>query len=249
VHGLRGHPEALVRERIGVPTTAAMERLVADALGALDCDVIALQEGPSVDSMRRIAEAVGLHVGRLPSPVRWPGYVLSRFPLEATESFCPDAADPDHDPFSRSAGSLRIRLSHAFALRLVAVHLHPRRADLRAIESARIGAEIDRLERAGEPIVVAGDFNAEPDGGLHVELARRGFRRCDETGGGRTPTRLADGPRPDRVDHVYVDPGLFDAVRACGVATPFPVRQDLPDGRALYASDHLPVVVELALTA
>ncbi len=66
-------------------------------------------------------------------------------------------------------------------------------------------------DRLGQPLVVAGDFNAVPDHGPMQELRRLGMRSAtDLLGSGWVPTYPADRRLPPllAIDHVLVNPAL-----------------------------------------
>ncbi len=99
-------------------------------------------------------------------------------------------------------------------------------------------AEVEAFHGCDEdsaPQIVAGDFNEEPDGAVWKTLGEQ-FQDAARTGAGdATPTFSCDAPRR-RIDAVFADPAT--AVERYEVL-------DSPDVR--MASDHFPVLVELAL--
>lgn len=88
------------------------------------------------------------------------------------------------------------------------------------------------LDQAQGPLVVVGDLNERPDGPAWQRLAR--YAR-DTAGDGAAPTFRASGPR-HRIDVVLASPDV--EVRRVRV---------LRDAAARRASDHLPVVADLAV--
>ncbi len=124
-------------------------------------------------------------------------------------------------------------------VRVVVVHL-----GLRAAERARhVGLVSARLlaapHDAGAPVLVAGDLNERPGGPSWSALlgAAGGLQDAAATAGADHPTYPADAPRV-RIDAVLVDGRL--TVRQARVP------DDAPVG---VASDHRPLVVDLALPA
>jgi len=90
------------------------------------------------------------------------------------------------------------------------------------------------------PGVLLGDFNATPYSATY-RMLRAALRDAQTQGGG--PPRPATATFPSRfpfmrIDHVFLTRGL----ETVAVRSPY-------DGRARLASDHLPLVVDLALTS
>jgi endonuclease/exonuclease/phosphatase family metal-dependent hydrolase len=216
LYGLRGFPQEHARARLGDPNGESAARYFSEVLDALRCDLIAIQEGASEPQMRRIAENLGFELAMFPSPVRWPGYLLSAFPIRDIHSLAPEVADYRNDALSRSAGVARVEIPRTGTLRIVGVHLHPKRADIRATEAEMIAGEIDRTASDGERTIVVGDFNCEPPERFHRELTARGFVNVRDTSAAASePTRAAeDGRAPLRRSHLRRR-RFVDANRRC----------------------------------
>ncbi|PSQ03591.1 endonuclease [Halobacteriales archaeon QS_4_69_31] len=110
------------------------------------------------------------------------------------------------------------------------------------------GLLVDRLAgvRAGDPAVVAGDFNCTTDGAPYAILAGAGDRESPLTDAREATPHRPHGPTTTRTDYESLVPGrridhVFVAdcdVEGYGVATDM-------GGDGWYPSDHLPVVVDL----
>jgi endonuclease/exonuclease/phosphatase family metal-dependent hydrolase len=101
----------------------------------------------------------------------------------------------------------------------------------RPAQAALLAAE---LAAAGDPVILAADLN-EVAGGAAWESLAKGRR--DAAGDDATPTFPSTAPRA-RIDAILVDPAV--EVRSYEV---------VGGAAARRASDHLPVLVELALPA
>ncbi|QCB92809.1 endonuclease/exonuclease/phosphatase family protein [Cellulomonas shaoxiangyii] len=123
-------------------------------------------------------------------------------------------------------------------VRVVVVHLGLR-ADERARHVALVSGLLAARRDADAPVLVAGDLNERPGGPSWATLlsAAGGLQDAATTAGADHPTYPADAPRV-RIDVVLVDARM--TVRGARVP------DDAPVG---VASDHRPLVVEVALPA
>jgi len=250
VHGFTGYPAEIARSAIGAPGDARNLEHWTDVLRALDCDVVALQEGSPASLVQAMATRLGLYWAHLQSPVRWPGHLLSKYPLGETAPLAPGAhaEQAQSSPYSRSGGVVRIELDAARWLRVYAVHLHPHDRQLREREAIVLADAIDAHGSTGAEIVL-GDFNCGPDEAIHRLLVARGFVSAVACAIGRAqPTRQDGGARELAVDHLYLSADLAPALRSAGVVAcgRFALATDDPAGTWAH-SDHLPVVAEVAL--
>lgn len=220
-------------------------RSTVAAIASLDADLVALQE---VYGFQRRYLA-----GRLP------GYAVvaeGRSPANRGES-CPvlarhlrlrilDArtrwygADPDR-PGSRLPGAAFPRIATTCRIEVAgwpspitftSTHLDARSAEHRRRSAEQLAGWLD----PGEPCVVAGDFNADPDDELFDALLAAGLRHALPDAAGGTNHDFTGRRDGRRLDHVLVSPH-FDVLDA-GVA------YGAGDGRCL-PSDHWPVVATL----
>jgi endonuclease/exonuclease/phosphatase family metal-dependent hydrolase len=254
VQSFLGYPEEAARRVLGRGNTTAAAAYFASVLAELECDVLALQEGVSDRQIARVADRLRMHLAIFPSPLYWPGHLLSRYPIAQVVQLAPPRSrgsrrlsGADARPFSRMAGAARLALPRGDALWVMALHLHPHDRDLREREGEAVATCV-RAFLAETPLVVAlGDFNCEPDESIHEALASLGFVNAMTTaGGGVGPTFDSNGRVSVAIDHIYVSPALRPAlVRAETVRAPgFAHDGPLPDGAWLH-SDHVPLIAEL----
>lgn len=197
---------------------AGVER-VADVLRATRADVLALTEVRR-DHLRAFARALGMHA-TLGRTYRFRGFgnaMLSREPHRRIK----------HARFTRTMGHqpramLAVRLDNGVTIAVTHLGLTP---DERLRHAKQLMAELGDVP---DPLVLAGDLNEQPSG-MAVAVLRRRFE--DAFGGITEPsfTHPADSPLR-RIDYV-----LVSGLEIEGAAV-------LPT----IASDHLPVVVDLAV--
>lgn len=244
VLGLTGFPAAAARTELGTP-----EQKVAhfvQVFNALAADVLALQEGPSLEVARRIAAELGCHLAAFPSPGHWPGYLLSRHPLRESRVFSHAGPAGPQGPFSRCFGAALVDVAGA-DLWVVNVHLHPNQKPLRAREAEGLAAKLTALDLARCPAAVLGDFNSPPGEPAHTALAALGFvNAMERVGGGVQATMDTAGTGQLAIDHVYLSPPLAATLRAARVVRDTGFRMDAPAPAGAWVhSDHLPVVTDL----
>jgi endonuclease/exonuclease/phosphatase family metal-dependent hydrolase len=250
---------------VGTDGKFAPER-TADALRALAPDVALLQEvgdnrglHPPIDQATTLAGALGLHCAigiTMPrEPFGYGNCTLSRWPI--LDSATVDLSYPTREP----RACLRAVVGHD-ELRLTTLNVHlglgasERRYQLgRILETllAEYAAEqvrhhrqfpwlwrwrkvdVDKLATLPEPLVLAGDFNDFPPGPVTRTLANR-LRDV----AARVPARATFPSRRPllRLDRVYTS-------RAVAIDKVEVVRSPL----LRVASDHLPIVVDVDVTA
>lgn len=252
VYGLQRYP--LDGEAPGptAPLDQAAVRRFAEAFAELDCDLLALQEGhQSLAVMQAIAKEIGgVSVAAFPSPVNWPGYLLSRHRILESRCFSHHAPEAKDSPLSRCAGAAIVDVGDPEPWAVLVMHLHPRieEAPRRELEARLIDTHVGTLLELTPRVVVMGDFNCEIDEAMHRLLKQRGLVNAVETvGPGLSPTTRALGADRRAIDHIYVSAALAgrlaeaEVVRWPGFYHPGP---DAAPG-ALH-SDHLPVVAALS---
>jgi len=219
-----------------------LERTAA-VLKAIDADIVILNEvdvnwrrSGNADQAAYLAAAAGYpHVYFGPALRTWASgglgvslygnALLSRYPLQNARTVRLPAG-PGREP--RAAVAAEVDLYGA-TLTVLGTHLGLNRAD-RLAQTARL------VELAGArsgPVVLMGDFNAQPWAPEIRQLLAAGLVDAYDLAGdpGPGPTFPAANPSA-RIDYVFVSPDLADRVKAAG---PWPAD----------ASDHLPVVVDL----
>jgi len=227
--------------------------LIGGVLATLRPDVVLLQEATDPIAVDRIARAAGL-----PNVFRRPDWSVAALTRE----------EPDelawHRP-GRSRGFLEVDPAGADGLRLLGMHLpaglsnRGERARLRSVESLLDwagGAADDRTLIVGDLNSVArGDVPAVGgmplwlrlllrfDGGIRTDVLRRlldagwvdAYRHLHPRDAGFT---LPPGAPSIRLDYLLVPEALVGRVARCEPASTLPLVD--------RASDHLPLVVELA---
>ena len=83
VLGLTGYPTSESNVALGDSFGETRVEHFSAVFSELDCDVLGLQEGIAARQMQQVAAKMGVELATIPSPVAWPGHLLSRFPLRA----------------------------------------------------------------------------------------------------------------------------------------------------------------------
>ena len=247
VLGLRGQPHEEAVAVIGEPGNEANVAHYVEVFGSLDCDVLALQEGVAVRTMQRIARGLGRYLATMPSPIAFPGHVLSRWPILESRTFSHLDPAEDTPPYSRTAGAALLAVGRE-RLWVFNLHLHPGDVAMREREAEILGELLPGLEGVTDRVIVLGDFNCPVEEAVHGLLAARGYVNSMATvGGGIQLTMDTVGIGRHRIDHIYVSPALADRLRRAEVVRRPGFRHDGPQVPGLWVhSDHLPVLAELA---
>ena len=241
-------------------------RLFAEALRALDADVLALQEVEGEGVIRalvdRLVPEMGYRFVASADDADWYQnvVVLSRLPLGPLTTFA-DAATPiagsvDDEGRPEVSDMINHRLFAVdvyarpdYAFTLAAAHLKagrsPRDEAWRTAQAALLHAWLGQRfpDPAAANVLLAGDLNAVPGSPsfgaiLNADGALGPVRLGDPLAGVEALSHPADDPQR-RLDHVLVSGGAMPELvpGSARVAVP------LPEPRRL--SDHLPVVVDL----
>jgi endonuclease/exonuclease/phosphatase family metal-dependent hydrolase len=224
--------------------TVNLER-VADIITGTRTDLVLLQEvdkgtrrSGGIDQPARLAELTGLHVS-FGNTLNYQGgeygiAVLSRWPI-VSDTLIGLPVDP---PQERAGGAYEPRgilmtevATARGKLYALDTHLDASGFDrFRMQEVAGVRELADRLIATGAPVVVGGDFNAEPESAVIRWMMgtdwRDAWTQCGEGDGGTYP---ATDP-VKRIDYLFIPPSV-----ACSSATV--LRSD--------ASDHRPVLFVL----
>jgi endonuclease/exonuclease/phosphatase family metal-dependent hydrolase len=214
-------------------------RRTARVIVATDADVIALQEVNRGNALNGFTDSI-IALGDL---LRLAGYrystfgpaadpthgnaIFSRYPIVASENAHFTAAE--HEPRAVLAARVRIggRRIAVYATQLTDVgESTPERL-------AQVSELLDVMAGESLPQVILGDLNARPES---EELRRLNAAYADGymSAGGAAPGNTYPANQPDRrIDYVLIGPGL----RPLEGSTP----------AAELASDHLPVVVRVAV--
>ena len=247
VLGLTGYPAEEGRRALGAVGEEAHRNHFSGVFAELNCDILGLQEGVAVRPMQAIAKALDCHLATFPSPIAWPGHLLSRFPIIESRVFSHAEPSDEVPPLSRSAGAALLQVGAADQLWVVGLHLHPSIVQLRQREAALLGQRLDELMEVCPNLVVLGDFNCDVDEQIHLDLKGLGFANAMEAvGGGLQLTMDTVGINPWRIDHIYASPSLAVQLQRAEVVRWPGFRSDGPQVEGLWVhSDHLPVFADL----
>ncbi len=238
-------------------------------------DLCCLQEvraDTTIDIAEALAGATGLHLGRgaavgaqwwsdrVGERVRVDNVILSRWPIEDLSVLALECRDGSRE--ERSAVAARV-MTPGGALRVVSLQLSSSPLDsavrMRQLES--VAQTIGATRRADETVLIAGDFNAEPDSdevrrfcGHKTAPMVDGFvvldlwRYADPTDPGWTwdrvnPHVLATREPSSRIDHLLAGPTPAGTIPGVDRIARFADRAI--DGT--WASDHAGVAADLEL--
>ena len=213
--------------------------LLAD-MAALQPDLIGLQECVFAVQQDRILGAAG--ESRYESRRGWAGRpeygnaVLGKAPLRLD--------DGERVDLGRNRSALRVRVSteDGAALHFVVTHLHHLVAD-EAVREEQAIQIVEWLRPDTEPLVVVGDFNAQPAEPAYRVMIDAGFRSAFAVANGAEPASTwpsgiqapgmdTDG-QPGCLDYIWIRGAI--TVEACSLAFDRPSVDD----PTLFPSDHL----------
>jgi endonuclease/exonuclease/phosphatase family metal-dependent hydrolase len=212
--------------------------LLAD-MAALQPDLIGLQECVFAAQQDRILGAAG--EGRYESRRGWtnrPEYGNAILGLDTIA-----LGDGDRLELSRARSALRVPVSlpSGTTLDFVVTHLH-HEVDDASIRAEQASAVIGWLGAVPGPLVVVGDFNADPTEPTYGLMLEAGFRSASvEANGAEPPVTWPSGIQAPGMD-VDGEPGCLDYIWVRGPITVDSCRLafDRPavDDPTLYPSDH-----------
>ena len=248
VLGLTGYPATEAAKVIGEPGSEPNAEYFAGVFARLDCDILALQEGITARAMHRVAKSMGYYLSTAPSPIAWPGHVLSRCPIRESRTLSHAGPDEEVPPFSRTLGATLLEVAAGELLWVVNLHLHPHDAHLREREGDILRDRLEQLLQVTKNAVVLGDCNSEIGEKMHDHLRAMGFANAmQEVGGGIEATMDSVGINTNYIDHIYCSPALTPKLKSARVVRDGGFRHDGPQKEGLWVhSDHLPVMAELA---
>lgn len=233
VHGCVGGDLRLDPERIA----AVIAEHAPDVVALQELDVERARSG-RVDQPRWLAERLGMQLAfcsaRECDGGRYGNAVLSRHALEpVAQAFLPQRALRREQ---RAVQWVRVNAA-SFSLNVLNTHLGLDSRERVQHAAALLGREWVHEARANGPTVLCGDFNAGPRSSVYRKLTAE-LRDAQRSAGNRGwSSRTFPALLPlRRIDHVLVSPEL--RVRACHAVGGL---------RARLASDHLPLIADLAL--
>lgn len=207
-----------------------------------EADVVALQEvdfgrGASHEpaAIERLAARLGMGchftVTREGQRGRFGNAVLTAHPFQlVAEGLLPSRRDE-----ARAVQWLKV-VGPTFQVQLMNTHLSVSLRERRAQIRALLGAEWMVQALQGLPLVICGDLNASPWSGVYRQLSRD--LRDVQLGRAQHRATWPSWLPFWRIDHMFVSPDI--AVLDARV---------IRDGFSRTASDHLPLLAELSITA
>jgi endonuclease/exonuclease/phosphatase family metal-dependent hydrolase len=231
VHSLRGTDGRRDPERVA----RVIDELRPDIAGLQEVGGELPADGPC-DIAEVLARLTGMHSAFGPTRV-FGGYpygngVLSRHPIDATRTY--DLSVRGREP----RGCLRADVVvDGVRVHFFSAHLGLRGRERRKQVAQLLSADILRDTALAHPLVLVGDFNSLSNRSAVPRWLQRQLTDCAHAAGHEAPTFPSAFPLI-RLDRAFVDPAF--RVLGCEV-----VRSAL----ARRASDHLPLVVDLELTA
>jgi endonuclease/exonuclease/phosphatase family metal-dependent hydrolase len=221
---------------------------IARVIAQCDADVIALQEldahrprSGSRDQAQELARLLGMDVHFHPAislaSERYGDAVLSRLPMRLLRA----AGLPSTTLIGRSEprGAVWVEVEVGNSkVHIFNTHLGLRPQERREQIDAILGPEWLRHPDCDGPVILCGDFNAGPRSYVYRSICER-FRDTQLCANGQRPiaTWLSSWPIL-RLDHIFVGEGLQVSVAKVPRAT-----------LTRVASDHLPLVVDVAVIA
>jgi endonuclease/exonuclease/phosphatase family metal-dependent hydrolase len=218
----------------------------AQVIRELQCDILGLQEGTSVEYMKSIAASLNVNLAPFPSSTRFCGGVFTPYEILEARYFSNCGPAGKSEPFSRFGGAALLN-SEQGPLWIVNIHTFPHAEEMRQREAAVLSGCLKNLVATGYEIAVMGDFNSPVTGCVHDAVRQFGLINAKEQCGGLEAT-FTDKQGVDKyaIDHIYLSAGLAQRLRSAEVikAPKFRLQGPMQPGMWLN-SDHLPVIIEL----
>lgn len=221
------------KDSIDINAIAAVIRQQRPQLVALqELDVFTARSGKSLHQARELAALTGMHY-YFAKAIDYGGGeygvgILSVYPIGAPQTFpLPTVAGTNGEP--RVLATAEIVLPGNRKILFACTHLDAQRSDTNRLQ--QINAIAGRLKNSPLPVIIAGDFNAEPASPV-IDILDQHFRRtCMEQCGFTIPVNVP----VKTIDFIAYAPAS-----AFSVQSHYVVQEH-------YASDHLPVVSVLKL--
>lgn len=217
-----------------------MARRMALELALYDPHIINFSESPSEATTKQIAEYLGMHHVRFPSGGAWPGTILSKYPIVASENV-PLGRERPEELFTRHWGRAVIELPGGKELIVHSAHLYPHAEPARRLQEipAMLESMTDDLH-AGRSMILMGDLNHRPDTQEHrMWLAAGWTDTFVSVGKGDGATIPADRPR-SRIDYILAAGPIAETVAESRPLFEGAFRTNPDDSQGFALSDHLP---------
>lgn len=245
VFGCTGYPPEAAREALGEDVRAQVAARIAAALATLESDIVTLCECPDEETIRAIADDLGMDCVRFPGPQLWPGTLLTRLEIVDAEN-CPypGGARPE-ELFTRHWGRALLRQPDGTELVVHSAHLHPRDERRRKREVAAVLRSLRADLDAARPVLLQGDLNHTPQGPEHERWLRAGLIDTFERAGDGDGYTFRSGLPVARIDYVFAGGPLGATIEQSGPVAEPPFTS-LPGQCSFALSDHLPLVATFA---
>jgi endonuclease/exonuclease/phosphatase family metal-dependent hydrolase len=239
VYACAGWPKDRPRAKKAVAQGQMAKRLAME-LALYDPDIINFSESPSEAVVQEVAELLGMKYARFPSGGNWPGTLLSRFEILASQNVPLTDGERPKDLFTRHWGRGTIKLPKGETLIVHSAHLHPSKADIRLREIAAMAKAMRGDLGAGRSLLLMGDLNHTPDTKEYRRWMDVGWvDTFAKAGEGEGFTIKADMPKR-RIDYVMAAGPIAHRIVESRPLFEGAFRLNVADPRAFALSDHLP---------
>jgi endonuclease/exonuclease/phosphatase family metal-dependent hydrolase len=229
---------------------------MAEALAAIKADVIALQEDfcthdGSTHTARTLGKFLRMHLTRAPARAKKRLFNLEQ--IQSTSGLAILSQEPvlvqhilalpeDSRDGERIAQLVKIHGSQGdwWLANVHLTHLTDR-PDLRHSQLASILSQANKLS-ANEPLVLCGDFNAEPASPELREFLQPAGPMVDAFAGSSKQTLLEASGSPQNLDHIFMQ--IKDSSRGLEVRKAW-LALDQPGQNGVIPSDHCAVCADL----
>lgn len=213
-------------------------QLIGQELALYRPNLVTLSEATDEKVVKEIAEVLGMQYVIFPSGQRWPGALLTKFEIVASQNV-PLAAHQETTPhlFTRHWGSAELRLKNGETLVVHSVHLHPQDPSTRQKEIDVINRSLESDRQAGRSMLLMGDLNHAPDDPEHQQLITAAWTDTFEKVG------QGDGftVHPDRrIDYILATGPITNHVEESKALSSGFFQIDPADSKSFALSDHLP---------
>jgi len=219
-----------------------MARRLAMELALHDPDIINFSESPSEAVTQEIADILKMNHVRFPSGKNWPGTLLSKFEVVASENV-PLGYERPPELFTRHWGRAIIKLPHGEPLIVHSAHLFPpsqKDSDIRLEEIRTMLTSMKGDFEAGRSMLLIGDLNHTPETQDYRLWMDAGWvDTFMKAGQGNGLTFKADAPE-HRIDYIMASGPIASRLVESRPLSEGAFRLNVADENAFSLSDHLP---------
>ena len=230
-----GHPKD-----INKPDTMILERAIK-FYKELHIDILVIQESPSEDFVKILADGLGLNYFFLQTKYLYgfPGCILSKFPFKQTFDYNKTISQLSDSIFQRHWGGVKVETSWGI-IQLHSVHLCADwggkfRESTRMKELTYLLNEVQTCDSCLANIV-AGDFNSIPNSNPYDLMTEYGF--LDSHLQNPEPTVPVPNPKY-RIDYIFYEKSK--KIKINPLSPTLPYYEDLN----LFLSDHYPCIIKI----